>query len=217
MPDAGLAVDSSLWNTRGWTFQEKYLSATCIVITDWQAYLTCAFGLVQEDMHPPHKDRSVRSDPLLRVHADGVKRMDDYQDVVEMYTRRGLSFQSDILNAFAGLANVISSHLGSSMLFGMPETGVQEALLWSHAAAPERRKNPVGLPSWSWAAWLGAMSYSYVARETHDALDCIGSLVRFSIVESDGLLRQLDFTTVDKAKVDSLAIRCALPARVKVF
>lgn len=204
-PDTVRTINGSFWNTRGWTFQEQYLSTTCIVITDWQVYLTCPFGSVQEDLHSSHQDQYVREGSLPMAPVDNVRKMCDYQDLVEMYTRRDLSFQSDILNAFAGLGNVIASQLGSKMLFGMPETHLQEALLWSHAGAPQRREGLAGIPSWSWAAWLGPKLYNYIPRETQWALGCIGSLVQFSVVQLDGSLRKLEFTAVNEAGIDNAA------------
>lgn len=45
-----VTVDKSTRNTRGWTFQERVLSARCIYITDYQAYFTCARVIVQEEL-----------------------------------------------------------------------------------------------------------------------------------------------------------------------
>lgn len=44
------AVNSSLWNKRGWTFQERVLSRRAIIITDFQTIFTCSQGVAYEEL-----------------------------------------------------------------------------------------------------------------------------------------------------------------------
>lgn len=43
-------VDPSLWNTRGWTLQERYLSRRRLYITDFQTMFQCICGTAYEEM-----------------------------------------------------------------------------------------------------------------------------------------------------------------------
>ncbi|KAE8319239.1 hypothetical protein BDV41DRAFT_519303 [Aspergillus transmontanensis] len=52
---------------------------------------------------------------------------EDYREQVEAYTKRELTFQSDILHAFSGILHTI---FGSEYYFGLLFRGFYVALLW---------------------------------------------------------------------------------------
>lgn len=48
----GLETSSDLlWNTRGWTFQEKLLTKRMLLLTDYQVYFKCAESIWTEEIH----------------------------------------------------------------------------------------------------------------------------------------------------------------------
>lgn len=63
LPNLAGMVDRSLWNTRGWTFQERFLSRRCIFFTDVQVYFRCRRSLRYEG------DDVDGSSEALRGHA----------------------------------------------------------------------------------------------------------------------------------------------------
>lgn len=89
----------------------------------------------------------------------------DYITIIYNYTPRQLSFRSDILNAFAGMAGVLAQGCKTRILFGLPERYFQFALRWtmdSHKdlADWEAENAPSYAPSWSWASTRCSKSYS---------------------------------------------------------
>lgn len=89
-----------------------------------------------------------------------VKVWDDFKQQLEDYTKRDLSFQSDIFRAFSG----IYKHIYGSVtdIFGLPETDFDRALVWSPALSCKRRvldsASNFIIPSWSWASCEGAIN-----------------------------------------------------------
>lgn len=67
-----------------------------------------------------------------------------------------MSYYSDKLNAFAGIGAVFARYMGTELLFGLPKTNLNTALLWSPDGTLERLPE---FPSWSWAGWKGKVWY----------------------------------------------------------
>lgn len=84
-----------------------------------------------------------------------------YSDAISTYTRRKLSFESDALNAFTGVADLIAQGVNTKYWYGLPEFAFDQALLWQPREALKRRcqGNAARFPSWSWVAWEGHSSY----------------------------------------------------------
>lgn len=90
---------------------------------------------------------------------------------VEQYTTRQLTFPSDILNAFACAAKIVSSLLDSRLLFGLPERYLPQTLMWEHTEVCDSDNRPppirdgrlsVAIPSWSWAHTLAPVDYGWL-------------------------------------------------------
>jgi hypothetical protein len=179
-------VDSSYWNTRAWTYQERFLSKRSLTFTDSYIFFQCQQVLWCEDVAAEDKEiidyhqmedylpidwSSEHNDHMYKLHyALHVYKSTnwvEYLRTVEEYTPRMLSFDSDILAAFAGMSRVLSSMFQSRLLFGLPESLFDCALLWQPAGTIVRRHVPkhrfnlteVYFPSWSWAGWKGKIVY----------------------------------------------------------
>ena len=90
-----------------------------------------------------------------------------YQGLVEMYTCRYLTYDSDILRAFAGVSSAIEKVSKSTFLLGMPQAIMASALLWAHKSLALRRVNDekeARYPSWCWAGWVGDVVYPPIMR-----------------------------------------------------
>lgn len=170
-------VDDSLWNTRGWTLQERLLSRRRLFITEFQVIFQCAGGTAYEEdscmpqelshsLPAPHHSRHTGfSDEGHRgTYNTNPSRVEfsDYAACVEDYTKRSLSFRSDLLNAFDGVGSSLARGLGTRMLYGLPEKCLHVALFWeiSYKASPAVAgcRTTAGedalesVPSWSWAS-----------------------------------------------------------------
>lgn len=86
---------------------------------------------------------------------------DLYRRAVEDYTKRKLSWESDAVDAFAGVEHIVRRGMNAKFWFGLPSFAFEQALLWQAREPLERRikDDRAIFPSWSWAAWRGQVSY----------------------------------------------------------
>lgn len=85
-----------------------------------------------------------------------------------LYSRKSLSFSSDVSNAFAGIAERLEELTGGNVIHGIPATLLPHALLWANFLPPrqiERRETSTPLPSWSWMAWDGPIEFPLYMQE----------------------------------------------------
>ena len=188
------AVETSEWNTRGWTYQEINLSRRRIFFTSHFMHFECVTDVYCEDivaerinfpwaLHPLQCNGwgqfissgvRIRNQSGLRLLNQIDMRLAEsgYMTMVEEYTRRKLTQESDIVNAITALINVMAKGFNwaggepsEAFRFGMPMGELELALVWQPAANAfhERRMladgNMTPWPSWSWAAWRGAVQY----------------------------------------------------------
>lgn len=185
-----ITVDQSPWNSRGWTFQERVLSPKCLYVTDHQVYFTCENATFQEELgRVPTRAlvRPLRASTISDIHK--VQSQYGYLDYVCHYTNRKLSYETDILSAFAGIENVLRAQLDTSFYFGLPERYLTTALLWQPAGRGRLRQGVSNIPSWSWAAWSGPVKFGE-SRMVVDSVD-IGPLVKFYLQDENRSLRPL--------------------------
>ncbi|RTE70627.1 hypothetical protein BHE90_014977 [Fusarium euwallaceae] len=154
---------SSVWSTRGWTYQEAFLSTRLLVFTDKQIYFQCkdssfyeAFNIpMWEDSEKPRIFRGVESLEIgVRIHE---------------YTRRNLGNEADILNAFQGFFDLFHENYNHfNNIWGIPitEKSFQHmpaklldrflaGICWKLEMPGNRRH---GFPSWSWVGWKGVVN-----------------------------------------------------------
>jgi hypothetical protein len=187
-----LTMASSSWNTRAWTFQERLLSARCIFIAASAVYFHCSkktticeTGKTESRAAPALKIlnnplrelRQMESHGFVGNH-DAVLRVvfGAYKGSVEDYTPRVLTFQGDVLNAFAGVFAMIGMHQpGKGVVCGLPVGLLDLGLLWVPVRKLKRREEVVvggdalalgggtggnqRCPGWSWAGFVGPVEY----------------------------------------------------------
>ncbi|KAF3767467.1 hypothetical protein M406DRAFT_69611 [Cryphonectria parasitica EP155] len=121
-----------------------------------------------EDLYSHDSRTVVDGWSISRYEIGAPTDLQTYFESVSDYTARQLSFPSDILNAFTGVANAFGRDLCTRMLFGLPERHLVHSLMWSRARVSNRpqtaddNSNNMGLvavagmpsyiPSWSWAS-----------------------------------------------------------------
>lgn len=208
-------LDGSIYETRGWTLQERVLSKRLLYLSAQGIFFQCSHSFISEYMlsvqprpislegshelldgyQPQHtydtimngseraaligkrvSQHSPRTETrwLSRPNEDWTKfaRWDvllpTYQDFVEIYSARRLSYEEDVLNAFAGISAVIGQAGKTAFIDGLPEVVLASCLLWvTKADHVRRRLNKSGkplLPSWTWAAWGGPVVYPNILR-----------------------------------------------------
>ncbi|KAF2734039.1 hypothetical protein EJ04DRAFT_603974 [Polyplosphaeria fusca] len=166
LPKAWSTERSSVWNTRGWTFQEKIMSRRSLVFGPGPVTWRCQRCTWREDTTGdvegtprPLLGESLldtfKQDPWPNLHA--------WMHLVLVYNRRTLSFESDRLRAISGIEAVLRSSFPGGFCYGLPEFFFDAALLWQPNKPMKRREMALDqnmtdyLPSWSWAGWHGSI------------------------------------------------------------
>ncbi|OJA13928.1 hypothetical protein AZE42_01330, partial [Rhizopogon vesiculosus] len=205
LPVPNETIASSVWNERGWTFQEVMLSQRRIFFTAYQVYFECTKDVWSEDIVAEPINHTWTAHPLkghgmsqLTLTSAPVYWMSDtyldrYMTVAREYTQRKLTVESDIVDAVAALLTALRKgfKVDDGFRFGMPLRGLERSLLWQPTAnAPNSRRVPanemrVPWPSWSWAAWRGAAKYASIGVfvDIQMGTEGAGAFVEQSLVE----------------------------------
>lgn len=124
------SIGSSKWDTRGWTYQEGLLSRRRLVFTDTGVFYQCIGGgpdracatesfdvkFGTEGLRCYVNDRSAF--PNVRSVTENPAKIWDF---VHAYTKKSLSYDSDVLNAFIGILNsFVENAKEFDHLWGLP-------------------------------------------------------------------------------------------------
>ncbi|KAL8895101.1 MAG: hypothetical protein Q9192_003847 [Flavoplaca navasiana] len=166
-------LKDSIWETRGWTYQEKLLSRRCLVFTKELVYWECQCTSWSEDApmetatteqlrdHDNHKSFFLSHDHFSREgHAEKPGRHHGLCLIhfVPSFTARHLTYDQDASRAFAGIMQVLTDIGQYKFLHGIPIRDVQfvRCLLWTDNGGCALR-NQREVPTWSWLAWKGSI------------------------------------------------------------
>ncbi|OOG00869.1 hypothetical protein ASPCADRAFT_136868 [Aspergillus carbonarius ITEM 5010] len=209
LPSIRRALTRSPWITRGWTFQEVILSRRCLFFTDYQVYFMCSEATHCEStmISRPLQQASHNDvlDPDRFTHLDAghagyyswmPPRPWEFRTHLTHYSSRNLSYNSDAINAFRGILarSIHTTYWGIPFLFESSLYPFAQDINLRFACAlawePVYTQNPLAreshlqrrpdFPSWSWAGWIGTVSYSYFLFR-----------IRFTCDESDLLPQPL--------------------------
>ncbi|PKY00643.1 HET-domain-containing protein [Aspergillus campestris IBT 28561] len=144
-------ISTTLWDSRGWTFQERLLSRRCIIFTPTEMIWQCQDATWRESILLGLSEKSWTLDsintPYVAAEGNPVRH---YTSCVEIYSGRLLTLDKDKLPAFEGLGQKFAASLGSNMLFGLPARYFDWAMLWDSKEGGPRLPH---FPSWSWCGW----------------------------------------------------------------
>jgi hypothetical protein len=148
VPYLGTCFKRSTWSTRGWTYQEYVASQRLLIFTDYGLYQKSHFG---------------SPDAVVSEGAAGPERYlpEDQLDLktVEEFTKRSLTYPTDILRASAGILQMLYKN---RLLFGMPLDEFDSAILWApteFGCKPRQSSGSTIFPSWSWASSSSPVSF----------------------------------------------------------
>ncbi|RBR23746.1 uncharacterized protein FIESC28_03451 [Fusarium coffeatum] len=159
--------------TRGWVFQEWFLSPRILYFGRHQLIWECRTlhrcevfpGGVPGYQSP--KQMSMEMVPSTRTE----NQMPDdkaglWVDLINQYTKCNLTFPSDRLNAMAGIAKLFEEVTGDQYVAGLWKSRFIELLDWAVVicSAPPSRKYRA--PSWSWAHVGGAVEVHNLTVDT---------------------------------------------------
>jgi hypothetical protein len=184
-------LEGTVWNTRGWTFQERVLSSPCLIFTDEQVYWECRNGSFCEesnfDMFPVKTTRISREPWLLPDWNEVLagcrsgpsedatilalntyeKLSNQFRHLVLRYTLRTLGQHRDGLFAFTGVLNSLTSSWGEDFFWGLPKSSFEQHLMWS-SGDNGHRMGFHSAPDYTGVKWtLPFPTWSWIAWKGH--------------------------------------------------
>jgi hypothetical protein len=159
----------SLLDTRGWVAQEQVLSRRSLSYTNAGIFWDCRKWNCSEQF--PAGIPYVRSVSQENIICRAMKWVsnpsldngsDLWQRVVEDYSSRSLSKESDRLFAIQGIASFWSSRLGDDIVAGIVRGSFQTQLGWRVDRGRNyisSKSESLNAPSWSWGSVMSPVSY----------------------------------------------------------
>ncbi|KAE9574688.1 hypothetical protein CGMCC3_g9150 [Colletotrichum fructicola] len=153
-------LESTVYQTRGWTFQESSLSHRALYFFEDEVFFRCRRADVSEfcidQAHNPvlaaHGD--ILSAPKnLKLAMELLNPLRDYACILEHYTTRVLSDPCDTIRALAGIIRRVEDKLGQEIVEGLPAGRLERFMLFRSASGGDLSRRRSAFPSWSWAGW----------------------------------------------------------------
>jgi hypothetical protein len=167
----GDKVGGSPWASRGWTYQEGFLSPRGILFTDDQVMFQCNNMQCFEAFEIPMDalKKSTGKDGNIKLPLGDVKPIlkanQTLVDHMMAYSKRDLTNDADSLNAFLG----ILSHYSKEYVhfLGSPIHCSKKIMInsWYHPEPAQRRNQFL---SWSWAGWKGGVTATSLDNPDHE-------------------------------------------------
>ena len=207
----------SEWSARAWTYQEQLLSRRLLAFSDNRVMWHCRCMTCHEDMpaaetgyeqvEVPWLDlkpqylgvgtESYWRDGSTEVTRHGLTHVvrsgtfSEYARMIEQYSPRKITYESDAINALAGLLRIFSLCFQAECIYGLPTNLLDVAFLWRPKEQPlQRREGSSEFPSWSWAAWKGRVVYDHPVEIKRDESG--------QMMETEGIRPLLRFFVFDK-------------------
>ncbi|KAJ6103834.1 hypothetical protein N7486_004056 [Penicillium sp. IBT 16267x] len=198
IPKFDRLLRDSRWNSRGWTYQEAMLSARRLFFSTTTAFYQCC------DPKTPY-------DEIYGACGTGNQKDEDllssYGHTVERFTQRNLTWESDILGAFAG---ILRSEWGPHCYYGLPLSIFRDAILWTSLDQAFVARHPVSgdyFPTWSWSSIKDSIQVKS-ARKQADWNKVRASLANWAIPSMSGrrqAFRVVSNTLGEPSGLDELA------------
>ncbi|KAH7079247.1 heterokaryon incompatibility protein-domain-containing protein [Paraphoma chrysanthemicola] len=166
--DVEVQLKTSPWVTRGWTYQEWFLSSRCLIFLESQVVFSCRYAtfredIISEDLVPKwHRLNDVDFSYLcldyeLRPYRRYMLQRDLRRDLgdilmltIREFLERKLTYDDDVLNAFQGVLRDFATLAQSEMVQGTIVGLLDWAILFETHGSRRRT-----FPSWTWCAWTG--------------------------------------------------------------
>ena len=150
----GITEDEPLAH-RGWTYQEKLLARRCLTYTMREMQWLCTEKGMCECNEANNDAASDFRPETMLVGKTQVEIYDAwYHNVLYIYTRRALTYDTDRLPALAGAAKLFQEALGDEYLAGLWKGDLLRGLGWKAPPSVDLTSKRMDgkTPSWSWAS-----------------------------------------------------------------
>lgn len=170
-------VEHSVWNSRGWCFQERQLSRRVLFFGKRKVYFECKMHRREEGFAGP-LNRSLALYKHMQNNGDDADMYMhvlqlSWRKIVEEFSRRNFTYEKDRLPALSGIAQEIYQKAyievkeTRSYLAGLWLDAIEMDLAWlaeteeqrpwdfDLGRRPEERRSP----TWSWVTYPGKVSW----------------------------------------------------------
>jgi len=215
---SGAYLGTTIWDTRAWTLQERFLASRCLVFTDEQIFWECEETFCCEDSFReiPYIIRNPRRTSLCGGELDLVWSTDGpvfdhyYRTLLEEYSCRAMTNESDGLNAFSGIIRAFESTRHEQFYCGLPCAYLESALAWGHPFEHKLKRRQGDFPSWSWTGWVGDGTGKLNNQSLH--MQRVG-LEFYRFVDKEAEPERLKQSGTQDLEYDLLAEGSHIPAR----
>lgn len=162
------SIGSSTWTERGWTFQERLLSARVLHFSKHRLCFECrGCNFSENNLADEPPACWLRPDPSMNTpnqytsnHLVSHQTYKFWYAMVEEYTKLKFSFEDDRIPAFLGLISEMALIVEDECFWRIGIREFRRGLLWREAALSAHTKRLTRLfkmraPSWSWMSVNG--------------------------------------------------------------
>lgn len=158
---------SSIWKTRGWTYQEAKCSQRCIFFSEGEVHFVCRDS-ARNELIPHLKTSDTLEKNALLIRAElSYHRWGEFQRCVFDYSGRAFTYPSDRMDAFRGIITRSSAASWWGMVLESDKKGICNDLALSAALSWQIYRGYEGVdekvminsplrnkcfPSWSWTS-----------------------------------------------------------------
>jgi hypothetical protein len=156
-------IEMQPYHTRGWTYQETHFATRSLIFIDGRVVFRC-HGIDAWEEHLIESPSDINREQA-RPNSIFQGDIGEMEALIQEYSRRVLSYDNDVYNAFAGVSRQLMVQLDTDLCHGLPTRFFDWFLLWGPLSIQTRRLSNVNssilAPSWSWSGWVGT-SYSRI-------------------------------------------------------
>ncbi|KAI0380851.1 heterokaryon incompatibility protein-domain-containing protein [Hypomontagnella monticulosa] len=146
------------YDKRAWTYQEYVLARRKLVFVNNMVYFQCQNATWSEDSLDGDSTRNMETMLYVaRTEYDFMNTFSIFTIYLFYYSPRDMTYQSDGLNAMAGLCRRLAERDRCGLLQGIPVSSFDLYLVFQPVNGRVKRRE--GFPSWSWAGWIGPLQY----------------------------------------------------------
>ncbi|KAH8647025.1 heterokaryon incompatibility protein-domain-containing protein [Tricladium varicosporioides] len=192
-------VEEGELSKRGWVLQERALSRRTIHFTKEQTYWVCSEGVHCESLIKM-QNRTARllgdaQFPEFVSNKGNRARIVLFRSIFETYSKLVLTNLTDRPVAISGLESRCASAFETEGCYGIFQHYLHRSILWQRSGDKMERINPPPdppgwkVPSWSWMAYEGGISYMEIPFE---AVEWSNAVKWFPGTPSDGIPSKLE-------------------------
>ena len=177
-------------------YQESCLSQRSLIFLEGLVIFQCRCALWREDIYLENVEVQTSFDMTFKHSISGTTAAgephSDYVGSLYEYSSRQLTYDSDVLNAFAGVLGVLCERMSNGRnpelehAYGLPTYVFDWAILWEPNISVHRKSN--GWPSWSWCGWTGTISMALTSMDVPQLEDwlCNHTWIKWIIYDLNG-------------------------------